>query len=381
MEFDKNNLEDNAGLEENSRENLHVLLNSIKDINKPRELKSLLEESMEAIRLVMSSEASSLMLLDEDTGELNISLPTGPVKKEIEGIRIPKNKGIGGWVIEKKQPFISNDPENSDKFWGEVAKEFKTRNIICVPLINRNNKAIGVLQALNKRKGEEFNPHDIPVFQALASHITTAIERVREQEALFEQIRGHQKLQDAIGSLMGESLDMLISLMEQDKSKEDTLTSVFDRSAERLRSVRAMQKLFNREAMADSVSLTVYLQRLSEKICDVFSGAAQVSVSVSGDSVQSEKERALAGAVVLGRFLVQLFKFSITEKVGGELAVEVFGNESERIHIKTEDVKGTTIYQMQQNADGLVLPELTFMETFGIQAEKSRDHSVFHYSV
>src|SRR6056297_95650 len=176
-------------LKEQSSESLHLLLESIEGLNKSMELQSLLSESMESARLVMNSEASSLMLLDEETGELFISLPTGPVKDEIKGKRIPKNKGVGGWVIEHKRPYLSNDLENSEIFFGEVADEFQTRNIICVPLIDSKNRAMGVLQAINKRGSQDFTPHDIPVFQALASHVSMAIERTRMEERMKSRIK------------------------------------------------------------------------------------------------------------------------------------------------------------------------------------------------
>jgi hypothetical protein len=92
------------------------LLDFIEGITRTFELKKLLVRSMEATKVIMSAEASSLMLLDELTGDLNVSIPTGPVKDEINGMKIPKNKGISGWVISYNQPFISNDVTESDVF-------------------------------------------------------------------------------------------------------------------------------------------------------------------------------------------------------------------------------------------------------------------------
>lgn len=97
-------------------ENLRLLLDTIEGINHTTEFKAVLSESMEATRLVMNTEASSLFLVDEEDGELFISLPTGPAKKEVLGKTLPKNKGIAGWVAENKQPYLSNDVSSSEHF-------------------------------------------------------------------------------------------------------------------------------------------------------------------------------------------------------------------------------------------------------------------------
>lgn len=51
-----------------SNENFRLLLDTIEGINQTNEFKSALVESMESVRLGMNSEASSLILLDKETG-------------------------------------------------------------------------------------------------------------------------------------------------------------------------------------------------------------------------------------------------------------------------------------------------------------------------
>lgn len=175
------------------KDNLHLLLDTIESINRSVEYKSILSESMEAIRIVMNSEASSLMLLDKKTGELHVSIPTGSVKDEIRGIKIPKHKGIGGWVVKNKKPYIANDVGESDVFYKDLSNDFKTRNVICVPLFDKDNNLIGVLQAVNRRKLEDFNSKDIPVFQALSSHIALAVERGKHIVQLNNMLEEKEK--------------------------------------------------------------------------------------------------------------------------------------------------------------------------------------------
>lgn len=336
MESDSNIPPPQAELKDNSSESLHLLLNTIEGINQSRGIKSVLEESMEAVRLVMNAEASSLMLLDEDTGELNICLPTGPAKKEIKGKRIPKNEGIGGWVIEKRQPYISNDVENSDIFWGEVAEEFKTRNIICVPLINRDNKAIGVLQALNKRRRNDFNPHDIPVFQALASHITMAIERVRGEEELRNRIKRQELLLADFRKRVKKNLDMVSEFIDRDGSGSDG-GEIVQKITRRLDALKEIQTLLSMQERDEEVDLTGYLQKLLKKVRKLFSGIASVEVKVVGDVVKTNTEKAVSAGSLVYDLLIGIFRESVTEQQEGPILIETTEEEYERISVRLND--------------------------------------------
>lgn len=85
----------NIGLDKLPYGQTKVLLYAVEGINRTFELREILIKSMEAVKMVMGAEASSLMLEDKLTGELNVSIPTGPVKQEIIGKSIPREKELG----------------------------------------------------------------------------------------------------------------------------------------------------------------------------------------------------------------------------------------------------------------------------------------------
>jgi len=158
-------------------------------INSSESLEHLLAEIMEAAKEIMRSEASSLMLLDRDSGELEIAVPTGPAQAEISGLRIPAGKGFAGWVITNRTALIVPDAQQDPRFFGEVSKAgFQTRNLICVPMHDAEGQIIGVLQALNRLGGDPFSDDDLPIFAALSDQAAIAIERARlHREALEKQ--------------------------------------------------------------------------------------------------------------------------------------------------------------------------------------------------
>ena len=63
--------------------------------------------------------------------------------------------------------------------------EFKTRNIICVP-VKVKEKTIGVLEAINKKEGEEFDEEDLSLFTSLADQVAIALDNARLYQELEE---------------------------------------------------------------------------------------------------------------------------------------------------------------------------------------------------
>ncbi len=327
-------------LKDQSTESLHLLLESIEGLNKSMELKSLLSESMESARLVMDSEASSLMLLDEETGELFISLPTGPVKDEIQGKRIPKNKGVGGWVIEHQRPYLSNDLENSEIFFGEMAEEFQTRNIICVPLINSKNKAMGVLQAINKRGFKDFTPHDIPVFQALASHVSMAIERTRMEEKMKSRIKQKEVLLTEIHHRVKNNLATISGLieMELDSVEDKHARHVLKNTYSRMQSMGEVHDMLCKKGLFDEVELGMYLNNLTDKISRTLSNPnTKVNITVEADTIHMAADRAMICGLVLNELLVNIYKHAFEDLSEGNITVNLLSLKDNKVQLDVSD--------------------------------------------
>ncbi|HYQ97966.1 MAG TPA: GAF domain-containing SpoIIE family protein phosphatase, partial [Candidatus Nitrosocosmicus sp.] len=71
---------------------------------------------------------------------------------------------------------------------------YRTRCILCMPLIGNENRLIGVIQVLNKKDQEVFNESDESLLGGLSAHITVALERARLIEAYVEKERMEEAL-------------------------------------------------------------------------------------------------------------------------------------------------------------------------------------------
>jgi len=157
-------------------------------INSTLNLAEVLALTMRHVNRVTNSVASTLMLLDDITGELIFSVPTGPKADKLIDIRIPSGKGIAGWVAESLKPALVPDVKKDSRFYPEVDKisGFETRSILCVPLIAKT-KCIGVLEAMNKVDGQPFDDEDVVLLSIFASQAALAIENAR----LYCELKHH----------------------------------------------------------------------------------------------------------------------------------------------------------------------------------------------
>jgi len=114
-------------------------------------------------------------------------------------------------VAQHGKPLIVNSPKKDPRFFKGVDErtEFKTRNIICVP-VKVKEKIIGVLEAINKQERGGFNRADLSLFTSLADQVAIALDNSRlyqELEEMFFQTT--DSLADAIekrGSLYRRTL-------------------------------------------------------------------------------------------------------------------------------------------------------------------------------
>jgi adenylate cyclase len=138
---------------------------------------AVLAVSMYKLNHFMDSERSSIFLFDPLKQQLTSFSSQDLEKKEI---RIPKSSGVSGWVFEHRMPAIVNDTDSDSRFYSGVddMTGFRTRNLICTPLIDYNEHCSGTLQSLNKKSGD-FTTDDLELLDLTARLVAVAINNSR----------------------------------------------------------------------------------------------------------------------------------------------------------------------------------------------------------
>ena len=142
--------------------------------------------AMEAITKLMGAETGSLLLVDEDTGELWFEVALGEKGGRLKEVRLKAGEGIAGWVAGHGRAALVPDVTKDERFQGRFDRhsEFTTRNMACVPVMIRG-RTIGVLQAINKLGGGVFTAEDLRVFALFSNHVAIALDNAR----LYEQLQ------------------------------------------------------------------------------------------------------------------------------------------------------------------------------------------------
>jgi len=294
---------------------------------------------------MMSAEAGSLMLLDEGTGELEVTLPSGPVSDEIQGKRIPKGRGFGGWVIEHEEPYFSNDAQNNEIFAGDLSEHFTTESIICVPLSDKKGIVFGVLQAINRKNNEDFSEKDIPVFEALADHVAIAIERTKESESLQKRLQEKELMLTEVHHRVKNNLSTLTALIEMEfaKVESETAEQVLRKTCSRIESMTEIHDLLYDSGLEKDINLGSYLKRLAKKISSVLSNPSQdIAVHVEAESVLLDTERAMSCGLLLNELLVNAYKHAFQNK-----------NRKGKILVKVTEQNENVELEVVDNGEGL----------------------------
>ncbi len=168
-------------------------------VNSTLSLAEVLHLIMTHANRVTNSAASTLMLVDETTGELVFSVPTGPQEDKLIDIRIPSGEGIAGWVMEHEKPALVSNVKEDARFYPKVDEisGFETKSMLCVPL-KAKTKLIGVLEVINKVDGTFFTKEDELLLSMFGYQAAVAIENARLYGELMDQLKESKRAKGAL---------------------------------------------------------------------------------------------------------------------------------------------------------------------------------------
>lgn len=171
-------LKEELGILRSSVRGLASLQDLIQKLQPRANVLSLLDDLLAAALAVLDAQDGSLLLVDEDSGELVFAVVHGQARSRLTGYRMPRGQGIAGWVIESRKPHIVQDARRDPRFSPIVDQtfDFKTQSLACVPLLD-GNRVLGVIEALNKASGREFTLEDHDLMVVVAQLVAFAILR------------------------------------------------------------------------------------------------------------------------------------------------------------------------------------------------------------
>lgn len=173
-------------------ERLRTLVEASKLINSSIEPDALLASILTVARNELHVDRGTLYFVDEEHGEIWTKI-AGELSNQI---RLPIGKGLAGTVAATGEPVILHDAYADPRFDRSQDQKtgYMTKSMLCVPIRNREQKIVGVLQLLNKTVGA-FGPRDLEFLNGISDHMAIAMENAKLHMELLEKQRMEQELQ------------------------------------------------------------------------------------------------------------------------------------------------------------------------------------------
>ena len=162
---------------------------------------------------ILESDMCNLFLIDEETNEFKCFYVHNGETGEV---RLPLGSGLAGYVAKTSEIINLEDAYQSPLFDPQLDNilEYKTETLLCIPVKQRDNKVIGVLQVVNKKGKGQFTSHDEWLFKSFAIFASNAITMINSNKNLAQEVRFTENLK--MFNLAVENLPEGVIIITQD---------------------------------------------------------------------------------------------------------------------------------------------------------------------
>ncbi len=156
--------------------------NQIAEFGKKLMVLGKIDNSLELIskeaKMLLNADRCSIFIVDAQDKMLWTKHSDG-----IGRIVIALDAGIVGDTYKIQKPQVVNNPYEDPRFLSNIDKKsgYVTRNIIAVPIFDSKRDVIGVIQLLNRSRGD-FNNKDLEILTFFANYVSGSLELVLMNE-------------------------------------------------------------------------------------------------------------------------------------------------------------------------------------------------------
>ncbi len=110
------------------------------------------------------------------------------LRRENTNDTIRVSRTIANQVMQSKEAVISADAATDERFeMSQSIADFRIRSMMCAPLLDGENKALGILQLDTLNQGQKFQNEDLEILVSVAYQASIAIDNTRLHEQRFQQ--------------------------------------------------------------------------------------------------------------------------------------------------------------------------------------------------
>lgn len=228
---------------------LERLLEVCRNLSANLEVGPLLQSIIEVASDLTNSENSFVLIYDKEKKYLQVVAAPFYMMESLRTVGVPLDRSLAGKAFRTGESLVFRENEEREPFVDSMEWERKVgaHNALAIPLIYKGER-IGVIEAINKAKGSNYNEEDITFLDTLATQAATAIQnqqllqttqnaykKVMELDRMksdFIAISSHE-LRTPLGLIMGHTAFLNETALPE--QKEDI--EIIARNAEKLRNL------------------------------------------------------------------------------------------------------------------------------------------------
>ena len=264
----------------------------------------------------MNFKICSVMLLDEERGELVIKATQSKSRAYVKKPNLKLGESLAGRAVVEGKPITVLDVRKTPGYrFPDIAKQEGLCSLVCMPL-SVKNKTIGVLNCYTA-KPHVFTPEDIELLSALANHAAIAIENAKlmVRSAIIQEM--HHRVKNSL-----QTIASLLRLQIR-YGKFESVEQVLNESINRILSIAAVHEMLSQDTL-DNVSV----KKIAENIITatsqgLISPETHLDLSVEGVDVFLPSGKATSVALILNELIHNAVKHGFKSVTSGRIEVGI----------------------------------------------------------
>jgi transcriptional regulator with GAF, ATPase, and Fis domain len=151
---------------------------TMRGLSKEIDVEKLINELLSLALHASDSENGSLILVDEETGELVFVDVIGEARDHLLNHRMSNDVGVVSHVIKTRKAVLLTDVRKSSRWSSEVDQivGFKTQALMCAPLYS-DETIYGAIEVINNSSVEGFDENDLAILRVTARFVSQALQK------------------------------------------------------------------------------------------------------------------------------------------------------------------------------------------------------------
>ncbi len=189
-------------------------------VNSTLDLDELIDIALEQSMLALGADTGSLMLVNEETGRLEIAAARGLPKRTVEKTSQRIGTSVAGWVALHGESVLVSNAHADGRFKMPFYRDDIT-SAASVPLKSKT-AVIGVLNMNTTRPDRMFDERDLALLGTVANELTVAIDNAR----LYARVNRRTKQLDSLLTI-SKTVTATLNLDELMRRLTEEITKLF----------------------------------------------------------------------------------------------------------------------------------------------------------